>query len=138
MPLDLNRQVSEAGKVYGRVFVGKAEYSSQIAVDITALTDDEIDDQGFIKPGVPLTKAGALAGAGDVVHGVTFEPLDVLHLLPFSGVTKAAAIAAAGTQEIAVGTIGQVNRAIIEDNLGRALTVDEVAAFADSTLQLLG
>lgn len=141
MPLDLGRVTSAAGKVYGMPFVGIAEYPAQIAVNIAALTVNEVDTQGFLKPGVAFTKAGVLPGVAPAyVFGVTPEPLDVLHLLPFSGVTWAAALAAAGTIDIVVITIGQVNRAIIEDNLDRVLTANELAAYvaAGSTIKLLG
>ena len=123
------RDTGTPGKIYSNPWRGKVDHTAQIAIDITALTSDEVDATGFLKPGVPFTQAGALVGAGDVVFGCTIEPLDVLNLLPFSTVTWAAALAAAGVQQIALGTIGQINRAIIEANLERVLTADEIAGF---------
>lgn len=130
MPVRFNKNVTAPGTIYGRPFVGPVNHTSQIAVDITVLTANEVDSFGYLKPGVPFTAAGALAGAAVVIHGVVMEPLDVLHIVPYNAITFAAALAAAGVQQLTVGTIGQVNRKIIEDNLGRVLTANELAAFA--------
>lgn len=67
------------------------------------------------------------------VYGVTTGPAKV-------AVTNAVGdLAAAGTVEVTVATMGQVNRAILEDNLGRVLTAAEIAGFsvAGSLLKLL-
>lgn len=130
MPVRFNKNISAAGSIYGRPFVGPTNHPSQISVDITLLTAAEVDSQGFLKPGVPFTAAGVLAGAAVAIHGVTPEAYDVLHIPPFSTLTFAAALAAAGVQQVTVMTIGQVNRKIMEDNLGRVLTANELAAFA--------
>ena len=119
-----------AAKVYPSPWRGEIDHTAQIAVDITVLTDNEIDDFGYLKPGVPFTNAGALAGMTTVIFGVTIEPLNVLNMVPTGTVTKATAKAAAGTQQVVVGTIGQVNRHVIETILGRVLTANELAAFA--------
>lgn len=135
MPIRFNPASATAGELYGNPFVGPLGHTAQIAVDLNSLTDDEIDAQGYLKPGIPLSKVGALVGAGVAVFGVTIEPLKV------AADNEAATIAAlSGAAQVAVGTIGQVNRDVIEDNLGRALTADEVAGFAvaGSTIKLLG
>lgn len=140
MPVRYKPSVSAAGTIYGRPFVGPTHHPSQIAVNITLLTANEVDSQGYLKPGVPFTAAGILVGVAPAfVHGVVPEPIDVLFLRPFDGLTFAAALAAAGTQQITVMTIGQVNRKIIEDNLGRVLTANEIAGFsaAGSLVKLL-
>lgn len=140
MPIFINKNKTGTGKLYANPFVGEAEYPAQIAVNISALTADEIDTYGFLKPGIPLNKAGALVGAGpDYVYGVTPEPLDVLHLF-YGGPDWATRLAAVGSIQLNVITIGQVNRGIIEDNLGRVLTANELAGFtaAGSKIVLLG
>jgi len=125
----MNKNISAAGSIYGRPFVGPTNHFAQISVDITLLTAAEVDSQGFLKPGVPFSAAGTLVGAAVPVFGVTPEPLDVLHIPPFSTLTFAAALAAAGTQQLAVCIIGSVNRKIMEDNLGRVLNANEIAGF---------
>jgi hypothetical protein len=129
MPVRFNKTVTSPGTIYGRPFIGPTNHTAQISVDITLLTAAEVDSFGYLKPGVPFTAAGILVGAAAIVFGVTPEPLDVLHILPYSGITFAAALAAAGVQQLAVCTIGQVNRKIMEDNLGRVLTANEIAGF---------
>jgi hypothetical protein len=213
---------------YGNPFVGPVDHTAPIDVDLSTLSDDEIDAKGYLKPGIPLTSAAALAaaqtrsvpgsptpGGGNTGNGtvgaatggfgapaetitITFtttgataafrvegsvsgligtgavgtpfdSPVISLTISDGSadwtigdtlvyevtagvsnrlfGVTleprKVAAdnadatIAALGVETIIVATIGQVNRDILEDNLGRSLTAAEVAAFADSTLVLI-
>lgn len=118
------RSLMDSGEIYPLPFVGPYDHTHAIAVDLSALTADEIDADGYLKPGVPLSAAGALVGVGVPVFGVTIEPLKV------ADNNEAATIAALGTIDIAVATIAQVNRAVIEDILGRALTADEVAGFS--------
>lgn len=139
MPVRFNPAVTAPGKLYGRPFVGPVNHTAQIAVNITVLTATEVDSQGFLIPGVPLSAAGALIGAATAVFGVVPEPLDVLHITAYSTLTWAAALAAAGTQQLAVGIIGAVNRKIIEDNRGVVLTANEIAGFATApcTIKLL-
>lgn len=129
MPMRMRNNITAPGSIYGRPFIGPTDYPSQIAVNITVLTANEVDSMGFLKPGVPFSAAGALVGAAVPVWGVIPEPIDVLHLAPYDTNSWAAALAAAGTQQITVITVGQVNRKIIEDNLGRVLTANEIAGF---------
>lgn len=72
--------------------------------------------------------------ASPAVHGVTIEPLKLAEG------NSQAQLDAAGTPQIAVATICQVNRAIIEDNLGAPLTDAEVAGFLEPgcMVKLLG
>jgi len=212
---------------YGNPFVGPIDHTAPAVVDLSDLTNKEIDARGYLKPGIPLTSAAALAAAltrstpdagtvttgnangvisavsggwgapaesitvtftttgataaftvegtvsgfiatgavgtpfaspiinfsiadgstdwevGDVVtfvvtagvsnriFGVTIEPVKV------ADDNEAGTLAALSTLKVILATIGQVNRDILEDNLGRALTAAEVAAFADSTLVLI-
>lgn len=129
MPVRMRNNITTPGSIYGRPFVGPTDYPSQIAVNITLLTANEVDSQGYLKPGVPFAANGILVGAAVPVWGVVPEPLDVLHIAPYDTLSFAAALAAAGTQQLTVITVGQVNRKIIEDNLGRVLTANEIAGF---------
>lgn len=124
MPMSVT-QPEDSSNVYGHPFRGKVDHTDQIAVDITALTDDEVDEKGYIKPGVPLRQNGTLVGGGgQVIHGVVLEAIKV------ADSNSAEDLAAASDAfELAIGTIGQVSRAVIEDNLERALTANELAAF---------
>lgn len=128
MPISYQTRAGE-GTGYGNPFVGPVNHTDAVAVDLSGLTDDEVDAHGYIKPGVPLTVDGALVAAEGAVHGVTIEAIKVAAGNASADLT--------GTVDIALGTIGQVNQAVAEDNLGRAYTAAEVAGFAGSGLILL-
>lgn len=126
MPITIESTASEAN-TYGKPFVGPgAEYTDVVQLDISGFTLKEIDVYGYLKPGVPLSKAGILVGSSVPVYGVTLESIKIVSYT----VTDALLAADTGTVQVAVGTHGIVNRDIIEDNLGRALTSDEVLGFA--------
>lgn len=124
MPMRIN-EPADSANVYSLPFVGPINHTAQIEVDITALTNAEVDAQGYLKPGVPLRRDGTrVTAGGQFVHGVTIEPLKVA-----DGNEAADLAAASAAQQIAVATICQVNRALAEDQLGRAYTANELAAF---------
>lgn len=126
MPIMIEAVATEAN-TYGKPFVGPgAEYTDVVQVDISDLTTKEVDTFGYLKPGVPFAKAGDLVGSGIPVYGVSLESIRIITYTP----TDALLAADTGTVAVAVGTVGVVNRDIMEDNLGRALTADEIAGFA--------
>jgi hypothetical protein len=116
------------GLAHAPVFVTGPLETDIVVCDISDLTINEVDQDGFLKPGVPLSKVGDLVGAAVPVYGVTIEPIRIPHAtIP---PTNASLAADTGTVQIAVGVMGKVNRDIMEDNLGRALTANEIAGFA--------
>lgn len=222
MPMSVTK--SAGGDSYPNPFLGHIDHSVAIDVNIANLTTDEVDAHGWLKPGVPLTAAGALlaaptasvpgatvaagtnvgaatvgmyqgrfgapaetititatatggngvgkasvvgsvsgyigeavvgtlfvspviefmitdfgadltigdsyttvvaGGASSRLYGVTIEPLKLV-ASNVNGVRV-------GTFQVAVATHGLVNRDMVEDILGRALTVQELAGFADSS-----
>lgn len=128
------RSLLTGGSIYPNPLVGPVNHTHAIAVNIAALTTAEVDARGYLKPGVIFAADGTLVGiAPDYAFGITVEPLKVA-----TGNT-AAELTAAGVVDVALATIGQVNRAVVEDILGRVLTADEIAGFtrAGSTLKLL-
>lgn len=127
MPITIEDVAAEAS-TYGHPFVGPgAQYTDVVKVDLSGLTIDEVDTKGYLKPGVPFRKTGVLVTSGIPVWGVTLEPIK----LPLATVPPTNGTLATETADcfVAVGTVGIVNRDIIEDNLGRALTADEIAGF---------
>lgn len=118
------------GTAYTSPFVGPVDHTKQIAVNIANLTTDEVDPNGYLKPGVPLTSGGALVTTGLAVFGVTIE---AIKLVANNGAART------GTFQVSVGIIGAVSQDVIESNLGRALAAVEVTGFglAGSTLKLL-
>jgi hypothetical protein len=122
-PVSITR-TTQSGQIYETPFTGPIDHTVQIAVPLSALTANEIDDYGYLRPGVPLTRAGALVGASPAfVYGVTIEAIKVL------ADNESATIAAAGTVQVAVAVIGVVRQAVAEDQLERAYTANEIAGF---------
>jgi hypothetical protein len=127
MPIGIKVLASE-GVTYGAPFVGHAHSTDVVLVDISDLTTAEVDADNMLKPGIPFAKDGSLVGSGVPVYGVTLEAVPLKHATdPATDVSLAADT---GTMQVAVGTHGVVNRDVCEDNLGRALTADEIAGFA--------
>jgi hypothetical protein len=119
-------KTTAGGTVHAPVFVGKIVNTDSVVVDISDLTTNEVDVDGYLKPGVPFMKDGSLVGSSGVVWGVTIEPIKLPHAtIP---PTNTSLGADTGTCPVAVG-FGLVNRDIAEDNLGRAYTSDEIAGF---------
>lgn len=128
MPITIEDVAAEAS-TYGHPFVGPgAQYTDVVKVDISGLTSDEVDVKGYLKPGVPFTKAGILVTTGNV-YGVSLEPIK----LPLAVVPPTTGTLGSETSDcfVALGTHGIINRDIVEDNLGRALTSAEIAGMAD-------
>lgn len=59
MPIT-TRTLLTGAQAYAPVFDGTVEHTAQIAVNITLLTNAEIDSLGYLKPGVPFTSGGVL------------------------------------------------------------------------------
>lgn len=128
------RTLTTPGTIYGRPAVGPTDHMFQLACNIAGLTNVEIDEDGFLKPGVIFARDGSLVGiAPDYAFGFIPEPIQV------ANGNAAGDISGAGVQQIGVVIIGAMNRKIAEDNLGRVLTADEIAGFerAGSKLHLL-
>lgn len=126
----LNFTRTLGGTAYAAVIVGAVLGMTHIKLDVSTLTPAEVDANGYVKPGVPLQKDGTLvSAAGQSVYGITIEAshfrVDNMGL-------------AADTTDpiIAVCTLGVVNLDIVEDNLGRPLSANELAAFNSAGCRL--
>jgi len=127
MPLSIKKTVGDT--TYGPVFIGSILGMQQVLVDISTLTTDEVDADGWLKPGVAFQKDGTLvsAGSGQFVYAVNPEPQNLrMAVLPPTNGTLAADTR---LYPLGMGTIGEVNRDIAEDNMGRAYNANELAAF---------
>lgn len=110
------------GTNYANPLVGPADHVAHVKLDISGMTTDEVDTDGYLKPGVLLTKAGILVGVAPAFpFGVVFEAIKVA-----SGNTALAG----DTSDplVAVCTHGIINRDLAEDNLGRAYNANEIAS----------
>lgn len=126
------------GTLYASPMVGRVDHTVHIKVDLSGLTTDEVDADGFLKPGVLLKESG---GLGVLIGAAAAPPLIVIEAtrlnitLPRDNTTLAAET---GDHFIAVASHGVVNLDIAEDQLGRAYTANELASFttAGSHLKL--
>src|SRR5688572_4118471 len=122
MPLRIVETAGGTG--YGNPIVGAIEHTAHVKLDISGMTEDEVDADGYLKPGVLLTSAGVLVGAGPAFPwGVTFEAIKVAE----TPITTALLGAMTHDPLVAVCTHGIINRDIAEDNLGRAYSANELA-----------
>ena len=132
MPMQ-TRTLSDGGVGYGNPFLGPVDHTEQITVDLSDLTyadasGGEVDAKGYLIPGTPLKSDGTLLDGtvGEAVYGVVVEAVNV-------GVAVVAAdtdLDALTDIQVAVARIGVVQRDIVEDNLGRVLSANEIAGFA--------
>lgn len=123
---------SGGGLATTSAFVGPTNHPTTVEVAVAGLTTAEVDIDGKLKPNVPFTVAGALCSgaAGEFVYGVSAEASQIIpRTQNFSAPTNASLAADTRTVPVVVQTIGEVNRDIAEDVLGRRYTANEVAAF---------
>jgi hypothetical protein len=119
MPLSI--ETTTGGTAHAPVFI-ELWGRDVVKVDLSDLSDEEVDADGYLKPGVPLQKDGSIIASSGVVWGVTFGGEKVA-----TGGTDTILVAATDCF-VAVG-FGLVNRDVAEDNLGRAYSADEIAGF---------
>lgn len=135
MPNRITR--TSGGADHGNPFVGPVNHTVAIRVDVSGLTATEVDANGYLKPGVILKRDGTIiaapAAAATAGFGVVVEAVKVA-----DGNTALAGVT--DDIDVTVAVVGAVNRAILEDNMGRALNANELVAFeqaASSPIVLL-
>jgi hypothetical protein len=139
-----SKAVGAAGATYGHIFVGPWDHTHAVRLDVSALTLEagsggQVDEKGYLRPGsVIQIDAGGTGGAigdpptnADQRAGIVPEPLKIVD---FDG---GETVATAPDLDVAVAINCAVNRAIVEDNLGRALTAAELGALANGGVQVL-
>lgn len=126
------KETAQAGATYASPFQGPVDDFVQVAIDLSSLTSAEIDQYGYLKPGIPFTKAGTLVGASPAfVYGVTVEAIKV------ADDNESATISALPDMWVGLAVSGSVIRDIVEDMLGRALTSNEAAGFDRAGCKLI-
>lgn len=132
MPMHVKKTVGTT--TYAPPFIGEILAMEQVLVDVSELTTDEVDADGWLKPGVPFKQDGTLADGSGCIYAVNPEPQN-LHLDTIPP-TNGSLAADTKTYPLGMGTMGTVNRDVIEDNLGRALTANELTAFATAPCKI--
>jgi hypothetical protein len=126
MPVFITKTAGGTG--YANPFVHTPIDPAHVKVDVSALSADtgsggQVDAYGYIKPGTILKSDGTpISGASQVAWGVVFEPTQI------PGEVDNSDLAGAQDFLVTVGTGGLLNRDIVEDMLGRAITANELSA----------
>lgn len=126
MPLHIKK--TAGGETYAPVFIGSILAMEQLPIDVSELTTDEVDADGWLKPGVAFKQDGTRPDGSGHVYAVNPEPQN-LHLDTVPP-TNTSLGNDTKTYPLGMGTMGTVNRDVIEDILGRVLSANELAAFA--------
>lgn len=133
MPLNIKKTAGTT--TYGNPFVGSIDHMLQVVVDISELTDDLVDADGYLKPGAMFKSDGTQPDGSGFIYAINPEPQNIRHAtIP---PTDASLAADTGTIPLGMAAAGMVNRDIVEDNLGRALTANELAAFTVAGCQFI-
>jgi hypothetical protein len=119
MPIQISENAGATA--YSCPIIGPFTTVNQL-IDVSTLGTDEVDEYGYLKPGVPFYVDGDLVAAGEYVYGVT--PYAV-KLTADDNTT----LASDPDVHVALAVNCTLNRDIAEDNLGRAYSADELAAF---------
>lgn len=121
MPLRAE-QVLSGGEGYPDPFVSALAVAN-LRVDVSTLSNREIDANGYLKPGTILQKSGAkISAAAQTAYGVVRFPVKV------AADNQAGSIAAAADIDVAVVTHGVLSQPIAEQILGSVLTANELAS----------
>lgn len=122
MPMSVTNTAA-AGAAYADIRVGECQVH-QVKLDVSALTGVD-DASGTLPVGLPILKTGVpVTGAADVVAGVIGpEPVKLEAADHFGNIILS----------------GNINKQMVEDNLGRALDSNELASMAliDQRLHLV-
>ena len=114
-----------AGEVHPTPFVGPLYWPVGVLCDVSTLTVNEVDTNGYIKPGVILQANGdKITGASQIAYGAVIEAVKVAP----AGSDNTALGLITTDVEVPVALFCLLNRDILEDSLGRALSADELAA----------
>jgi len=117
--------VADAGEVHPNPFVGPVNHTVALLVDVSTLTTDEVDNYGYLKPGVIIQATGdKITAPSQIAYGAVVEAVQVAP----AGSDNTALAAITVDVEVAVGLFVLLNRDILEDSLGRAVSADELAA----------
>lgn len=121
MPLKVTEVAG--GTVHPNPFIGPILMTVPVLLDVSSLDTEEVDQNGWIKPGVILRQNGAvISGASQIAYGCVAEAVKI------AADNAPATLAAAADVSIPVAVWCVLNRDIMEDSLGRALSANELAA----------
>lgn len=139
-----SRLTGEEGATYGHIFVGPWDHTHAVRVDLSALTLEagsggQVDTKGYLRPGsvIQIDASGTGGAVGDPPTAADQRAGIVPEATKILDVDAGEVLASAADKDVAVAINCAVNRAIVEDNLGRALTAAELGALANGGVQVL-
>jgi hypothetical protein len=125
------------GTAYAQPMIGPMGPLEHVKIDLSTLTSAEVDAQGYLKPGVVFKLAGGLGvlvtAGTDSIYGVCPEATKLSVVTPTTTTTLAAET---GDHFVGLCMSGLINRDVAEDNMGRAYSANEIAAFLVAPCQL--
>lgn len=129
----LKTSTSSGGNEYSLPHLGDSNEKISVLLDVSALYDtDLIDSKGYVKPGAVFRYdsgnkvAVPVDGADQTAYGISLAAVKV------ADDAQEATLNAAQDFEIVLLVGGTFDRALIEGNLGRALTANELTAIANN------
>lgn len=133
--MPISKKSTAGTTTYGNPFVGSIDHMLQVVVDVSELTTAEVDADGYLKPGVMFKSDGTQPDGSGFVYAINPEPQNLrLDTVP---PTDASLLADTKTFALGMAVSGVVNRDIVEDNLGRAMSANELSAIAAAGSQFV-
>ena len=121
--MPISASTTSGGTSYVDIRVGEGHAIHQATLDVSGLTADA---DGYVPPGQPILASGA-----PVTQGA--DTAEIAH-----GVVGPEAVKEGDADHFGnVILTGALNQDAIEDNLGRALTANEISALTDGGLKLV-
>lgn len=118
MPISITSTAGGTG--YVDIRVGDGHGIHQGLLDVSTLTSSD-DAEGYLPPGLPISATGDPVGSSEDAYGIIGpEPVKLGSADHFGNMIMS----------------GVLNRDAIEDNLGRALSADELAGIASGMPQI--
>lgn len=128
--LPIQTSKHDAGTRYASPFLGNIDHRLSERLDVSSLSDQFVDENGYLIPGVVLRldeqELKPISAGGQEARGVVLEAVKVAE-----GNTSAL-LNEATDYDVVVVTIATVDRAIAEFNMGRAYTANELSAIEES------
>ena len=112
---------------YGFPFLGSIDEKLQEQLDVSSLDGtDFVDDDGILIPGTPLRLVDNLLvpvdGGGQEVRGFVLEQVKI------AKDNASGTLSAADDLAVVIVVKATVDRATVENNIGRVLTANEISA----------
>lgn len=121
---------------YSPVHIGPADDVLSALLDVSELGSDQVDEKGFIIPGAVLKLSGNKLVPVDGTSDEGQVTRVVLYPVKIADDNESGTLDAADDVDVVTLVIGTLDRGIMEDNLGRSLSANEITALTESRMVL--